>query len=85
MFKWKEVYKTYNYEHYVSIANLLTHNDIMIKTKVSDSRNRMTSDVILGGSPVVLNDGGGKSLNTEYCIKVLFICHGNMLTLIKNT
>lgn len=59
-----------DYKEFTRIMNLMESNQIRTKTKLKNINNRMTNDVILGGSPLVLNSTGMNSENEEYKIMV---------------
>lgn len=70
MFSWIEIYIGMDYKEFTRIMNLMESNQIRTKTKLKNINNRMTNDVILGGSPLVLNSTGMNSENEEYKIMV---------------
>lgn len=68
MFLWTELCATKKLEEYVKIRDTLESHHIPTKIKVESSRNRMANDVVLGGNPFVLHDGGMKESNQVYQI-----------------
>lgn len=67
MFAWTTIYSGMIYEEFIRIENILTSNQIKMKTKVKSNRNRLANNVVMGANPAVLNAGG---MNQEYKIQV---------------
>lgn len=70
MFSWTELYYGMDYAEFLRIEHLMECNHIKIKSKVRSNRDRLSNDVVLGGSPFTLNSSGMNSFNEEYQILV---------------
>ena len=68
---WKELCVTYSRQEQIEIVNTLEKNNIPVRVKVSDSRERFARNIILGANPVTVNSTGLKTeLMNSYTIHV---------------